>query len=189
MIPHDVDGDAEGDPENELCNTVSSDDQADRGSRYGECEEVRCQERNVDVLGEPEESGDGAQERFLGLHVSFGVRVVVACQQNTSSYHILLPRSYVRSSRPQGSGSPTPSHPWPFSEAIPRRPDSEGILDTFPAEQLDDSALRGHHCHKKSTFRNAPYCAWFVRCLRRIPTGPVILMRPELRRHARASVC
>ena len=94
MIPHDVDGDAEGDPENELCNAVSSDDQADRGRRHGEREEVGCQERNVDVLGEPEESGDRAQERFLGLHVSFAFKIV-ARQQNTSSYHILLPRSYV----------------------------------------------------------------------------------------------
>ena len=95
MISHDIDGDAERDPQDELCNAVSSDDQTDHGRCHREREEVGRQERNVDVLREPEEGRNGAQERLCGV----GVRVtmkIAAFQQNISSYHILLPRSYVR---------------------------------------------------------------------------------------------
>ena len=95
MISHDIDGDAERDPQEELCNAVSSDNQTDHGRCYGEREEIGRQERNVDVLREPEGSRNGAQERLPGMGVRLTVNIVMF-QQNISSYHILLPRSYVR---------------------------------------------------------------------------------------------
>jgi hypothetical protein len=99
VIPDDIDGNAEGDPEDELCDAVSPDDQADHGRCHGEREEVGRQERNVDVLGEPEENGNGAQERFSGPGVGFAKRIAMI-QQDISSYHILLPGSYVASRDP-----------------------------------------------------------------------------------------
>ena len=94
MISHDIYSDAERDPQDELCNTVSSDNQTDHGPCHREREEVGRQERNVDVLCEPEESRNGAKEGLSGSDIRFTIKLAIV-QQNISSYHILLPKSYV----------------------------------------------------------------------------------------------
>ena len=93
MISDDIDGDAKRDPQEELCNAVSPDNQTDHSRCYREREEIGRQERNVDVLREPEGSRNGAQERLSGMGVRLTVNLVMF-QQNISSYHILLPTSY-----------------------------------------------------------------------------------------------
>ena len=75
MISHDIDGDAKRDPQEELCNAVSSDNQTDHGRCERERQEVRRQERNVDVLREPEGSRNGAQERLSGMGVRLTVNI------------------------------------------------------------------------------------------------------------------
>jgi len=94
VISYDVDGDAERDPQDELCNAVSSDYQADRSRCHGEREEVGRQERDVDVLREPEESCDSAQECLSGADMRLTVNIATF-QQNVSTYHNLPKRSYL----------------------------------------------------------------------------------------------
>ena len=89
MISYDVDGDTERDPQDELRNAVSSDYQADRGRCHGEREEVGRQERDVDVLREPEETRNSAQECLSGAGVRLRVNIATF-QQNVSTYHNLL---------------------------------------------------------------------------------------------------
>ena len=95
MISHDINGDAQRYPQDELCNTIRSHDEADHCPCHRERKKVGRQERDVDVLGEPEESRNSAQERLSGE--SLGLLVMMAFfQQNMSGCHILPPRSCVR---------------------------------------------------------------------------------------------
>jgi len=83
-----IDGDAERDPQDELCNAVSADYQADHGRCHGEREEVGRQERDIDVLREPEETRNSAQECLFGAGMRLRVNIATF-QQNVSGYHIL----------------------------------------------------------------------------------------------------